>query len=482
MTIKDEMGPHEHVVYSSTSSVTKPHSIWEVSEVAKLLKVQHRIKIWNWLTRHFDTDAAELDNNVGRFIPFEELNAPRKAVSELSERFVLSTTKVVKRQESERGDTTKLLIECHDGHQIETVVMRHSNYSTVCVSSQVGCKMGCKFCATGTMGIIRDLTAGEIIEQVAHANSVTRIRNIVFMGMGEPLNNMTHLTDAIQIFTDRRLFSMSPKHLTVSTVGVLKNMRRLEDEFPLVNLALSLHAPNQEVRLKIVPTAGAHPFEKLLEALDYRIGHEKERRAKKEAASGKLGKKDLDEDRISSYTATVMIEYILLAAVNDMPELAHELGAILRPRKNFILLNLIPYNPTDVGDDFTPPSDDRIRKFHEILVSKDYRIHTRVRKEMGQDIDGACGQLVVSQGRDDKKNSPQAPPEIEDLHKRGVSVSSYDKKKKSGEKTNKKGSGKAGAGAGAMSHLSRTNVLLAASAVALLSGIFVWRRIVALRR
>ena len=410
---------------NSAAAAAKKVSIWEVQELSKLsgMKEVHRIKIMNWLANHFDTDCAteKCNNNPALMIPFDTLNAPKKVQQELAERFVLSTTKVIKRQESVKGDTTKLLIECHDGHQIETVVMRHSNYSTVCVSSQVGCKMGCKFCATGTMGIIRNLTAGEILEQVAHANSVTKIRNVVFMGMGEPLNNYESVKDTIDVLVDQRLFSLSPKHLTVSTVGVLKEMRRLEDEFPLVNFALSLHAPNQTVRLKIVPTASANAYEDLLAALDYRINHERERRAKKEAASGKVGKKDLDEDRISSYTATIMIEYILLHGVNDLPELAHELGRVLKPRKNFILLNLIPYNPTDVGDAYEPPSDDDISKFHEILISEEYRIHTRVRKEMGQDIDGACGQLVVEhqkrgkgKGNGNGRKAGDAP-EIEDL-------------------------------------------------------------------
>ena len=186
------MPPHG-ISSKSVSAAEHKISIWEVKEVSKVMKKEvHRIKMWNWLANRFDTDAAErCENNPSKMIPFDTLNAPRKAQEELSERFVLSTTKVIKRQESSRGDTTKLLIECHDGHQIETVVMRHSNYSTVCVSSQVGCKMGCKFCATGTMGIIRNLTAGEILEQVAHANSVSRIRNVVFMGMGEPLSTIT---------------------------------------------------------------------------------------------------------------------------------------------------------------------------------------------------------------------------------------------------------------------------------------------------
>ena len=481
------MGPHTAGgANTEKSQVTsaRPISIFEPSEVSKIMKPIHRIKMWNYLCQHFNTEAAAEDNTPGSIIPFDVLNTPRKVVQELNERFVLSTTKVVKKQESARGDTVKLLIECHDGHQVETVVMRHSNYSTVCVSSQVGCKMGCKFCATGTMGIIRDLTTGEIIEQVAHANSVTKIRNLVAMGMGEPLNlSFDTIKEVLEMLTDQRLFSMSPRHLTVSTVGVLKQMRRLEDEFPLVNLALSLHAPNQETRLKIVPTAGANPFEKLLEALDYRIGHEKERRAKKEAASGKVGKRDVDEDRISSYTATVMIEYILLEGVNDMPELAHELGAILKPRKNFILLNLIPYNPTDVGDDFTPPSDDRVKRFHEILISKDYRIHTRVRKEMGQDIDGACGQLVVEGQK--RKNPSQAPPEIEDLHRRGAS--SVGKTGNTGNTKGKRQAADGGKGVSATSSsssvASRRRTVLAASAVVfVLSGLFVWRRVATMRR
>ena len=133
------MPPHG-ISSKSVSAAEHKTSIWEVKEVSKVMKKEvHRIKMWNWLANRFDTDAAErCENNPSKMIPFDTLNAPRKAQEELSERFVLSTTKVIKRQESSRGDTTKLLIECHDGHQIETVVMRHSNYSTVCVSSQVG--------------------------------------------------------------------------------------------------------------------------------------------------------------------------------------------------------------------------------------------------------------------------------------------------------------------------------------------------------
>eukprot|EP01035_Chromulina_nebulosa_P017071 gene17071-22583_t len=131
--------------------------------------------------------------------------------------------------------------------------------------------MGCKFCATGTMGIIGDLTSAEILEQLSHANEVSKIRNVVFMGMGEPLQNYDNVKNAVLFMIDNQRYALSPRHVTVSTVGVVKNMYRLTEDIPSVNLALSLHAPNQQTRLKIVPTASAHKIDKLMAAIDNHI-------------------------------------------------------------------------------------------------------------------------------------------------------------------------------------------------------------------
>lgn len=331
--------------------------------------------------------------------------------------FVSFTSRIVETIGNSRQDTTKLLIELQDGHQVESVIIRHRYYSTLCVSSQIGCAMGCKFCATGTMGIIGDLTAGEIIEQYVMANSITPIRNVVFMGMGEPLNNYENVKAAISSLIDPgSVFSLSPRHVTVSTVGVTKNMYKLTDDLPYINLALSLHAPDQETRLKIVPTAGANSIEALMGGVDNHIHHSKK--------SHKHGRK-----------LTVMMEYILIRDVNDTIWHAHALGKLLYERRNDILLNLIPYNPTAAGESegYQQPVNAQIDAFFAVLTRDEYgyNLFTRLRHEMGQDVDAACGQLAVSrQGGTNKdnaqKNSGKGGPagDIEDFQKPSSSLTS----------------------------------------------------------
>ena len=354
----------------------KLKSIWDEKLLYEYLNEngtakRHTHKLWNWMLSH---PEASLDE-----VPMETWSIPISAVEAIRRDFVKFTSKIVEKSDSARGDTTKLLIELQDGeYRIETVVMRHRGHATVCVSSQIGCQMGCKFCATGTMGIIGNLTSGKILEQLIYANSITRIRNVVFMGMGEPLNNFENVKLAVEFMTDNKRFGLSPKHVTVSTVGVIKNMYRLTNEMPYVNLALSLHAPNQEIRLKIVPTASASDINKLMEAIDYHIRF-----------NNRPNKKVLLK------TTSVMIEYILIKGINDAPEHAHELGALLSSRRASIILNLIPYNPTDVIHKYEPPTPENISTFFEICISDQYRIYTRVRQEMGQDIAGACGQLAL---------------------------------------------------------------------------------------
>lgn len=384
-------------------------SIWDEKEVVRVLKEKHAIKLWHWLIWDAASKGGMAEGAEGSLesAPFDKWIVARDEVQAiLSGDFRISTSKVVETLHSARGDSTKLLIELQDGHRIETVIMKHAKHSTVCVSSQIGCKMGCRFCATGTMGIIGDLTSGEIIEQLMHANQVTKIRNVVMMGMGEPLNNYENVKQAVLFMIDDRRFGLSPRQVTVSTVGVLKNMKRLSDEMPLVNLALSLHAPSQEIRVKIVPSASAHHIDRLLQAVDYHIqrGGNKfnlslgveiddveeleKTMASSSSSSFALKKKKLHQSGI-------MIEYILIQDVNDLEEHAHLLGHLLRPRREFVLLNLIPYNPTSVAEDYKPPTEESVQRFFEILKSDQYGIHTRVRGEKGQDIEGACGQLAL---------------------------------------------------------------------------------------
>ena len=425
-------------------------SIWDEDVILRWVKKPQAINLWKYLIRttavaedHLEEkeeddedeqdDGAEKKNELAR-APYRRWAIRQEAFDSLVANALMHTTKVVERLDSARGDSTKLLIELQDGHRIETVIMRHLKHTTVCVSSQIGCKMGCRFCATGTMGIIGDLTSGEIIEQLIHASRVARVRNVVFMGMGEPLNNYENVKLAVEFMIDDKRFGLSPRQVTVSTVGVLKNMRRLSDELPMVNLALSLHAPSQSVRIKIVPAAGAHHIDKLLEAVDYHI---QKRDKHLESVSGKSNSGSSSNSSSSSssggkgsggvraatnagddappfshgpwlagagefslwrrrlHQAGVMIEYILIKDINSLEEHAHELGRLLAPRREYVLLNLIPYNPTTVAEDYEPPSDDTVQRFSKICTSDPYRLHTRVRGEKGQDIEGACGQLAL---------------------------------------------------------------------------------------
>lgn len=413
----------------------KLKSVWDEHLIVPLLPlVKHRNKLWNYLIAHCKPEHCDNSSDkrhVGSFadIPFREMTLPLEASRVISSEFSLFTTTVVARHESARGDTTKLVVRLQDGHEVETVVIRHLGHATVCLSSQIGCQMGCRFCATGTMGIIGDLTAGEIVEQLIHANSVTRIRNAVMMGMGEPLNNFDNVKAAVEFMIDSRRFAMAARHVTVSTVGVLKNMTRLSDELPNVNLALSLHAPNQTVRISIVPAGRAHHIDRLMEAVDYHILKNgmaplsKEVVAAEGAAQGALAfslaadpqdqqDQDLTNPGRRGRISGVMIEYILIRGINDTDEHAHELAALLLPRRQHLLLNLIPYNPTDVAEDYAPPLKEQVDSFFAICSGAPYFIYTRRRQEMGQDIAGACGQLALVRGNN---TSSEPAADLEDI-------------------------------------------------------------------
>ncbi|GLC58406.1 hypothetical protein PLESTB_001355300 [Pleodorina starrii] len=248
--------------------------------------------------------------------------------------------------------------------------VRSRRRSTLCVSSQVGCQMGCTFCATGTMGLKGHLNAGEIVEQLLHARAVTRIRNIVFMGMGEPLNNYEAVRSAVSMMTDSRYFGLRRRHVTVSTVGVIPRIKQLAEELPGVSLALSLHAPTQELRAQIVPSARAYKLPALMAAV----------RAYQASSCQK-----------------VFYEYVMLAGVNDGLEQAHQLGQLLQG--DDVVINLIPWNPIyqPEGPFFQAPAEGSVEAFQGVLRHT-YGLHTTIRQEMGQDISGACGQLVIEAG------------------------------------------------------------------------------------
>ncbi|KAJ7541788.1 hypothetical protein O6H91_10G076800 [Diphasiastrum complanatum] len=297
------------------------------------------------------------------------------------------------------------MLQCalQSGQSVEAVIMRHDSSfgkyaggprpknirATLCVSSQVGCKMGCTFCATGAMGFKGNLSAGEIVEQLVHASCITPIRNIVFMGMGEPLNNYSAVIQAVRTMTGR-CFGLSPNHITVSTVGVVPRILSLAHDLPGIRLAVSVHAPTQELRCQIVPAARAFPLGKLVEALN-------------------------------SYQAiskqTILIEYVMLAGINDTTENAHQLGKLLM--KHEVVVNLIPYNPTLAMEGYKASTQENVFLFQK-LIREVYGLRTTIRKEMGQDIQGACGQLALHQTNIDRPLGTKSRPapilsDIEDI-------------------------------------------------------------------
>jgi sorting nexin-8 len=317
---------------------------------------------------------------------------PKRISQILDDEFVRISSTVSSVHESIDG-TIKLLIKLQDGHEVETVIIDHTKRGdadeaqwdddgesdmtpvkpegrlTLCVSSQVGCRMACKFCATGTLGLSGNLLAGEIMEQLWHALQIRKgITNIVFMGMGEPLENYENVIAAVRGFSDVYRFGIAPSCITVSTVGVTSNIYRLMEDCPSVHLALSLHAPNQKIREQIVPTAKSWDMEELMKAVDYYNKNQKFKGRKK---------------------GRIMIEYVVIKGVNDSEECAHELGQLLSNRK--CMINLIPFNPFDLND-FEEPSEDAVNNMVSIVSS--YGVITIKRKHHGRDIAGACGQLA----------------------------------------------------------------------------------------
>mmetsp|Transcript_37005 Transcript_37005/g.80617 ORF Transcript_37005/g.80617 Transcript_37005/m.80617 type:complete len:436 (-) Transcript_37005:177-1484(-) len=340
-----------------------PNSILDIQAVEALF-TEHGIN-----PKHLNTVYTSIfRRGVTEFEKIPDIG--RKAQELLAQNFVLTTSTVVEHKPAADDKGAKLVVRLQNGRLVETVIIKHKQHSTVCVSSQVGCAMGCKFCATGTMGLLANLTAGEILEQVWHCRALEPVRNVVFMGMGEPLDNYEELVVALRGLTQQSMFDLAFDKITVSTVGVVDAMRQLADECPKVNLALSLHAAEQGVREAIVPTSGRFTVEALGEALDYH--HARTRRK-------------------------VMLEYAVIGGVNDSNVDARNLGAFCEGRNCFV--NLIPYNPTEVGDanGYKVPDDARVEEFAHILGKYGLEVKVRWSSTRGREVDGACGQLVLQQ-------------------------------------------------------------------------------------
>lgn len=263
--------------------------------------------------------------------------------------------------------TKKALITYADGNSVETVLMSYQGRNSICVSSQIGCPMGCKFCQTGKMGLIRNLTSKEIVDQVLFfarylKKSSINIDNVVFMGMGEPLLNYENVMSAIRILNDKDKLNIGARHISVSTCGIINGIEKLAKENIQINLALSLHAPNDKLRSSIMPINEKQPLLKVMEAI---------------------------EAYIKKTNRKVMFEYIMIDNVNDTEENAKELVELLKNNILF-MVNLIPYNPTGI---FKPSSKLKIQNFKDYLFKNGIRATQRF--SFGQDINAACGQLAT---------------------------------------------------------------------------------------
>jgi len=294
---------------------------------------------------------------------------PPAARSAIAQRVALATLDEVRRHDSSTDGTSKLLLRTRAGLVVETVLLRiRSGRSAVCVSSQVGCAARCTFCATGQMGIVRNLDADEIVEQAACAGHALRaqgrrLRNVVFMGMGEPMHNRAAVEDAVARLLDPGWFALSPRHVTVSTIGVADELLRFAERFPEVNLALSLHAARPEVRARLMPHARTPSLTALRECVH---------------ALEALRRRPL------------MIEYLLLDDVNDGADDAAALAGWCRGLA--VHLNVIPYNPIDGAPALRPSPPARQRAFVEALRAAGFTVTTRC--SLGRDIAAACGQLA----------------------------------------------------------------------------------------
>ncbi|MEZ4504031.1 MAG: 23S rRNA (adenine(2503)-C(2))-methyltransferase RlmN [Dehalococcoidia bacterium] len=316
---------------------------------------------------------------------FEEMSdLPRPLRERLEAAFTLAPPPVIASTEADDGATTKVLLDLGSGDAVETVLMAYDPEddsaagrarATVCVSTQVGCAMGCVFCATGQQGFTRNLGTAEIVAQVLHfarpsGAGARRVTNVVFMGMGEPLANTTHTIEAIRWLVDSRGLDLRARGVTVSTVGMRSGIRRLEELGLQINLTISLHAPDDELRHRLVPTSKGTSIDDLVEA---------------------------GREYIARTGRRVTFAYALLEGVNDEVEQARALARRVRGMQAHV--NLIPYNPT-AGEGLRRPSLARVRAFQQALQAEG--INATVRIERGVQIAAACGQLrtdVLEGGR-----------------------------------------------------------------------------------
>lgn len=295
----------------------------------------------------------------------EMINIGKKTIDHLKENFDFNKIKLLQKQTDK--DVSKYLFELFDGQTIETVLMYHNYGISICVSSQVGCNMGCKFCESGRLKKVRNLEAYEIVEQILYIEEdiKERISHVVVMGIGEPFDNYDNVMRFVKIINNPKGIDIGSRHITISTCGIIPGIEKFMQEKGQVNLAISLHAPNDKIRSQIMPINKAYPIKDLIKTI---------------------------KKYIQKTNRRVTFEYIMLNKVNDTEQCAKQLANLLKGINCYV--NLIPYNETEnIG--YKRTQNLGIKKFYDIL--KKNNINVTIRKEFGGKLDAACGQLRANQ-------------------------------------------------------------------------------------
>jgi len=342
-------------------------TLWLIEHGQKKFRA---VQVWDWLYKKRVSEFSEM-NNINK-----------DCLELLADHFVIRTLKQEIKQESTDG-TIKFLFKLQDGNIIETVLMRHHYGLSVCVTTQVGCNIGCTFCASGILSKNRDLSGGEIVEQIMevqhHLDRIgkeERVSHIVVMGIGEPFDNFDNMMNFLHVINDQRGLAIGARHITVSTSGLAHKIYEFADASLQVNLAISLHAPNDELRTQLMKINRAFPIDKLMAAVDYYL--EKTNRR-------------------------ITFEYILIKDMNDHKEEALQLAKLLANKRHLAYVNLIPYNPVGEHIQYERSEQEAINIFFETLKQKG--INCGVRLEHGTDIDAACGQLRSKQIKKEKRRA-----------------------------------------------------------------------------
>lgn len=330
-------------------SLTLPELVQEMEQIGE--KKFRAAQLYEWLHKKLAESFTEMTNL--------SLSLREKC----TEHFELTVLHTVQVQESKQDGTKKFLFELFDGNMVESVLMKYHHGNSVCISSQVGCKMGCKFCASTLGGLVRSLTAAEMLEQVYAVTRLTgeRVSNVVVMGIGEPLDNLDNLIRFIRMLTDEKGLHISQRNITVSTCGLVPKIKELAEEDLQITLALSLHGVTDEKRRELMPVAEKYSIAELMEACKYYF----ERTGRR-----------------------LTFEYALAGGVNDTEEDAA--GLIRLASSVHAHVNLIPINPVRERK-YTASGREAVRAFQKKL--EEAGVNVTLRREMGRDIDGACGQL-----------------------------------------------------------------------------------------